>query len=153
MNQELQTLTTPNTHGSQAFVNQEKNMSDLAYKLLAFTGTDQWHRHSLNRDLIWTDGVDFFAREAEAYWFLDLVALGINGKEGIVPAVKADPGGFAVVLLRVRNESALIEAYDDIPGRCLYQERVEFTDCPEGDWKFYLVDDGDHVTLLLPSEY
>lgn len=125
----------------------------LAAQLSQFTGTDNWYRHPLNRKMVWTDGAEHFAEKAQARWFIDAVAIGANGHPGIVPAVQRDPGGFAVVLLHVKNDHALIEAFDDVPGRCLYSESIGWTDCPEGEWKFYCVDDGEHVVLMLPSEY
>lgn len=128
-------------------------MSNLALELDQFTGTDEWHRHPLNRKFVWTDGVQHFAEKAGAFWFLDLVALGVKGKPGIVPVVQREPGGFVVVFLHVKNDHALVDAFDDVPGRCLYSESIGWTDCPEGEWKFYLIDDVEYVTLLLPSEY
>lgn len=128
-------------------------MNNLAVQLKQYTGTEQYFRHGLNRRLVWTDGVQHFADKAGAFWFLDVVAIGTHGRPGIVPAVQRDPGGFAVVILHVKNDHALVEAYDDIPGRCLYSESIGWTDCPEGEWKFYLVDDVEYVTMMLPSEY
>ena len=126
---------------------------NLEAELKEFTGTELYHRHPLNPKLVWTDGVQHFAEKAGAFWFLDLVAIGANGHPGIVPAVQRDPGGFAVVFLHVKNDHALVEAFDDVPGRCIFTESIGWTDCPAGEWKFYLIDDMDHVTLLLPSEY
>lgn len=128
-------------------------MSNLAEQLNQFTGTERYFRHGLNPKLVWTEGVQHFADKAGAFWFLDLVAIGTNSRPGIVPAVQRDPGGFAVVCLHVKNEHALVEAFDDVPGRCLYSESVGWTDCPEGEWKFYLIDEENHVVMLLPSEY
>jgi hypothetical protein len=128
-------------------------MNNTAMDLNQFTGTEQWIRHPLNPKMLWTEGVDYFADKARAYWFIDLVALGIYGEPGIVSAMKKEKEGFAVVMLHVKNGKAMVEAFDDVPGRCLYHAGVDWTDCPEGEWKFYLVDDGEHVTLLLPGEY
>ena len=135
------------------------NSNTLQHELDTFTGTEHWYRHPLSRALIYTDGVKSFARKAGAYWFLDAVALGVYGRPGIVDAMRKQGEQFAVALLRVTGSEATLEArndydeHDDTIGRGIYHEDILFTDAPEGTWKFYLIDDGVHCTLLLPSEY
>jgi hypothetical protein len=40
-----------------------------------FTGSERWYRHSLNRNVLFTDGAKFVADGAAAYWLLDDIAL------------------------------------------------------------------------------
>jgi hypothetical protein len=44
--------------------------------LAQFTGTEQWHRHPLVRNILYTDGVQFVAQSGRAYWLIDEIALG-----------------------------------------------------------------------------
>ena len=124
-----------------------------------FHGTERWHRHPLNRRLLWTDGVEFFADKANAYWFIDAIALGVYGKRGPVPDAIPRKDSFGVVLLKSKKGRGSIEVRDDYDendntcGKRLWSAKLEFTDCSEGTWKFYLVDDGEHTVLMTPSEY
>lgn len=44
----------------------------LSADLKMFTGTEQWFRHPLSSNFLYTDGVKFFAEHCGggAYWFL-----------------------------------------------------------------------------------
>ena len=44
--------------------------SDLAQ----FTGSENYYRHSLNRKFMHTDGVNYLAEKAGAFWLVDLIA-------------------------------------------------------------------------------
>jgi hypothetical protein len=39
-----------------------------------FTGTEQWFRHSLARNILYTEGAQYVAETAGAYWLLDEIA-------------------------------------------------------------------------------
>lgn len=113
---------------------------DLKLSLQHFIGTETWWRHPINRNLLYTDGVKFFASNAGAYWFLDIVATELAPQQGQHP--------FMHITLRVKDEKANITVDN---GDCLilFEKKIGYTDCPEGDWEFYLTDN----VLLLPSEY
>lgn len=44
-------------------------------ELAQFTGTEKWYRHTLARNVHYTDGVLFVAERAGAYWLIDEIAL------------------------------------------------------------------------------
>lgn len=44
--------------------------------LRQFNGSENWYRHSLNRDILYTDGAQYVAEAGGAYWLLDEIALG-----------------------------------------------------------------------------
>lgn len=135
------------------------NTTDLQHELTQFTGTEKWHRHPLNPRVLHTDGVEHFAYKARAYWFIDAIALGIYGQPGPVPQAIPKKDSFGVVLLKSAGGKGSIEVRSDYDendescGKRLWFEALEFTDAPEGTWKFYLIDDGEHTVLLLPGEY
>lgn len=120
-----------------------KDTAELSSALIQFTGTEQWHRHGLNRHMLYTDGVEYFAEHAGggAYWFLDIVATEIFGMQKQHPFM-------TVKLVSESNKPTVI--VEDGNDNVLYTRAdIEYTDCPEGVWKFFLYDN----VLLLPSEY
>ena len=45
--------------------------SDLAQ----FTGSENWYRHGINRNVLYTDGAQHVAEHGGAYWLLDEIAI------------------------------------------------------------------------------
>jgi hypothetical protein len=43
--------------------------------LAQFTGSQNFYRHSLVREVLYTEGVEYVAETAGAYWLLDEIAL------------------------------------------------------------------------------
>ena len=39
-----------------------------------FTGSTQWFRHSFNRAVIYTEGLQFVAERGGAFWLIDAIA-------------------------------------------------------------------------------
>lgn len=123
--------------------------SDLAQ----FTGTENHYRHGLNRTVLYTDGVKFFAERAGggAYWFLDILATELNDirkTEGFL-SIKLDVKG--TLSANVHTAQVIV---DDGNGNVLHTKDIAFTDCPVGEWKFYMADAGGGLSvIMLPSEY
>ncbi len=119
-----------------------ENPIELKEALQQFIGTDEWTRHTLNREMLLTDGVRFFAENAGggAYWLTDIIAT------EVFPLLGQE--AFIHIKMIVADEAAVIIG-DDGNDNTLWQQRIEFTDCPQGEWHFYLKDN----VLLLPSEY
>lgn len=115
----------------------------LADALTRFCGTQKWFRHWLVSDMLYTEGVRFFAEqggEEGAYWFLDIVAT------EYFPMLRQEP--FLAIGLTSENGKAAISV-EDLDGRTLKEKKIEFTDLQPGHWPFYLKDN----VLLLPGEY
>jgi hypothetical protein len=51
------------------------NTADLAQ----FTGSEQWYRHRIVRDVLFTDGAKYVADAGGAYWLLDEIAFAQRG--------------------------------------------------------------------------
>ncbi|WP_367647233.1 DUF6876 family protein [Achromobacter animicus] len=49
----------------------------------------------------------------------------------------------------MEGSKATITVDDGRGNPPVYLRRIEFTDCPEGEWKFYFT----NRTIMLPSEY
>lgn len=120
--------------------NTKSSPSDIREALMQCTGTEYWYRHPLARDLLYTDGAKLFAEMAGAFWFLDIVAT------EILPFQKRQP--FIGVIMTVTDSKARITA-DDGNYNVFWSRDIDWTDCPEGKWTFYLTGN----TLLVPSEY
>jgi hypothetical protein len=84
--------------------------------------------------------VQYFADQAGAFWLLDIIATEVH------PLTKQYP--FMVITLTVADDKAKM-VVDDGDNNWIYQKNIEFTDCPDGEYRFYLVGD----VLMLPSEY
>lgn len=109
-----------------------------------FTGTDIWYRHPLNSEMFYTEGVQYFAEAGGAYWLLDIIAT------EIFQLLRKE--AFISIRVDVKDGKAKITADDGGKGDgpvLLYTRDIEYTDLPEGEWKFFLTND----VLLLPSEY
>ncbi|MGE5945478.1 MAG: DUF6876 family protein [Betaproteobacteria bacterium] len=119
---------------------QENQSARLKADLCAFIGTEQWHRHALNRHMLVTDGVKYFAETAGCYWFLDIVATEIFRIQATHP--------FMVIDLEVNDTKAIIRVSDGNDA-ALFNRHIHYTDAPDGLWRFYLTDN----VLLLPGEY
>ena len=114
----------------------------LSADLKMFTGTEQWFRHPLSSNFLYTDGVKFFAEHCGggAYWFLDILATELADLQ--------ETEDFMSITLDVVDSSAKITA-DDGNGNVLWTRNIDFTDAEVGTWKFFL----QNNVLLLPSEY
>ena len=114
----------------------------LSADLKMFTGTEQWFRHPLSSNFLYTDGVKFFAEHCGggALWFLDILATELADLQ--------ETEEFMSITLNVVDRSAKIIA-DDGNGNVLWTKVIDFTDAEEGIWKFFFTNN----VLLLPSEY
>ena len=65
--------------------------------LRQFTGTETWFRHQFMRHITYTEGVQFLAERAGAYWLLDDIIFG----QSTVAELKNEP--FQVWKLAVRK--------------------------------------------------
>ncbi len=111
-------------------------------ELNQFTGTEQWYRHSIARNVLYTDGAKHVAESAGAYWLLDEIAFAQS-----IRAVTAE--GFQVWKLKVSPNHSATLACEDGNSNIVFSKRIEFTDFPLDEIAFYFT---DHV-LMLPSEY
>ena len=110
-------------------------------ELNQFTGTEQYFKSNMFvPKMVHTDGVQYFCDKASAYWFLDKVALEYWKMLDVHP--------FMSIKLVVKNDEADIYVED---GDCnvIVKQFIPFTDCPEGEYSFFLTDN----VLMLTSEY
>jgi hypothetical protein len=118
--------------------------TNLHSELEQFTGTEQYYRPSLFSSMRVTDGVKYFIDQAGAYWFTDIVAT------EIMPKFKKYD--FVTVQLVALDSEAKIVAYDGDNKR-IFLKKIGYTDCPDGEYNFFMQDGGNFVVMMLPSEY
>jgi hypothetical protein len=119
-----------------------KTTAELKNALANFYGTDSYHFNPMYKRMLYTDGVKFFFENAGngAYWFSDILGtevMQVHKKEAFLHITLSSDGG-----------AGLIEV-DDGNDNILWSRTLDYTDCPDGDWHFYLVDN----VLMLTSEY
>jgi len=115
---------------------------DLA-DLSQFTGTEQWHRHGIVRDVLFTDGAKYVADQAGAYWLLDEIALAQRGSNRVAGEA------FQLWKLTVNADHTATLACEDGNGNAVYSKAIPYTDFPLPEIALYFTDG----VILLPSEY
>ena len=114
-----------------------------ANTLAQFTGSQNFYRHSLVREVLYTEGVQYVADAAGAHWLLDEIAL---AQRNIIPVNRED---FQVWDLKVDAAQAGVLTCGDGNGLEVYSKHIEFTDFPEPGIRFYYA----NWVIHLPSEY
>ncbi len=113
--------------------------SDLAQ----FTGSENWYRHGINRNVLYTDGAQHVAEHGGAYWLLDEIAI-------IQPYNKAVAAEeFQVWKLAVLPDRTATLTCDDGNGNIVFTKEIEYTDFPLDEITLYFANN----VVLLPSEY
>ncbi len=135
---------------------------DLKQELVGYTGGDQAYSHALNKRFFYTAGVRSFFQNAGngAYWLSDILASEPKIRAGV------ERDGFCVCVLRVDQGKAMLAVARDYSedaeeGNKLdgihYTRAIDYTDCPDGTWKFYLtwtqVGEAVGMMAMLPREY
>ena len=113
--------------------------------LAQFTGSEQWYRHGINRDVLFTEGAKFVADRGGAYWLLDTIAICQRHEK----KVAAEP--FQVWKLEVNkhlDESALLTC-EDGNGNKVYEKKIPYTDFPLDEITLWFANN----TIYLPSEH
>lgn len=123
-------------------------------ELNQFTGGLERYRHPLNRQVIYTPGIQHLAERAGACWLIDEIALTL-GSQAMAKRIAKDPraGEMLFWCLTVReNQSAILKAEID-QGVPILRKRIAFTDFPLDRIDLWTAFDGVHWTLYLPSEH
>lgn len=111
--------------------------------LRQFTGTTKWYRHGMFRFMTYTDGVQYVAENAGAYWLLDIV-----GSCQMLKEVKQESFQHWKLVVNREDDSAVVTC-DDGNGAIVYTQDIEWTDFPLDEMRFFYSSN----VLMLPSEY
>ena len=107
-----------------------------------FTGTENWYRHAIARNVLYTDGIKYLAERAGAYWLLDEIALAQS-----LPRIKAEPFQRWHLLVRPNHTARL--TCDDGNYNIRLSKEISFTDFPLDEIAIYLTGN----VIMLTSEY
>lgn len=119
---------------------------ELETSLAHFTGTDSYTRWSmLYPKFLLTDGALYLARNAEAFWLMDVIG---SYQRKLLRTGET----FQVWTLTVKNDEGVVIC-DDGNGKVLVRQRIPYTDFPLASIKLYASWDGSNLVILLPSEY
>ena len=111
--------------------------------LAGFTGTEQWYRHPIVKNTLYTDGIKYVAQKAGAYWLIDEITF-----QQYHPRIKNEE--FQVWTLKVDlEESTARLTCDDGNDPILLTKLIGYTDFPFGEIEIYMASN----VILLPNEY
>jgi len=111
--------------------------------LSQFTGTEQWYRHALNRNVLFTDGAKYVADEGNAYWLLDMIAI----SQAHDKRVSRQP--FQVWKLEVRPNGSATITVEDGNYNLLCTHELTYTDFPVPEMTLWF----SSYVIYLPSEH
>ena len=127
--------------------------------LNGFTGCDQWTRHWLNRNILYSEGMAYVAQNAGggAFWLLDAIASHEIANPELATLKQADPDFDFLHFwtLTVTNGSAVLECRADSDQPAVVIQEIPLTDFPLSELTIYAGNDGPGTAckLFLPSEY
>jgi len=114
--------------------------ADLTASLRQFSGTAQYFRNFTG--LLYTEGIQYLAEQAGAYWLIDLVG-------SYQPALREAPFQVWELTVDLENKTAIITAREDTDEPALVEQAIPYTDFPLPSFAFYCVDG----VMLLKNEY
>lgn len=120
--------------------------------LVAFVGSGDKFRGTFVRWILHTEGMQHVCTECQCFWLLDVVASHQTKR-----AVRAERFQLWRIERGKRNPSACtVTCRRDTNDKPVVTQRIPFTDFPfpeNGVFEFYAVHDGQHLTIMLKSEY
>lgn len=114
------------------------NTSEL--HLGEFTGTENWYRHALVKNMLYTDGVKYVIETCGAYWLLDIIAT------EYFPNLEKF-GGFLTIEMKSLGSTGRITVTDGNEN-ILKKRSIAFTNFPTGSVTFWM----ENNILYLPNE-
>jgi len=122
--------------------------TELRAQLAQFTASTTFTRHALVPQMLMTEGVTFLAQAAGAYWLTDAIGSYLLDKRA-----RSEP--FQVWRLNVdpQSSSATLKMTNGDHEVPIIAQQIDYTDFPLTDIELWLVAEGNHWVLLLPTEY
>jgi hypothetical protein len=93
-------------------------------ELPQYSGSEQWHRHGLVGNILFTDGAKYVADKAGAYWLLDEIALAQRFEKSVAAEE------FQLWRLTVKLDHTAVLAREDGNGVAVLSKPIPFTDFP-----------------------
>jgi hypothetical protein len=111
--------------------------------LMQFTGSEHWYRHAMVRDVLYTDGVQYVAETAGAYWLIDEITFAQHGNKRLAAEE------FQLWKLNVNPDRTATLTCEDGNGGVVFTKAIEYSDFPLAEITLYFL----NKTILLPGEY
>lgn len=109
-------------------------------------GANYFVRHWFRPSFQFSDGVEQVAA-AGCFWLLDILAT------EAADALRKSGEYMGFIEVDVAENKALITMTVDDDKPPVFSRHLEFTDMPDGKWKFFLADEVERFALILPTEY
>jgi hypothetical protein len=106
-------------------------------------GTEQYYRHALNRNVLFTDGAKYVADEGGAYWFLDEIALSQRSEKRL----RRQP--FQVWKLTVNADQSGTITVEEGNYHVLLRKKLDYTDFPAPEVILWF----SSYVIYLPAEH
>lgn len=114
-----------------------------AAELAAFTGSEAFYRHALSFGCVYTEGVQYLAEKASAYWLIDAI-LCPQKFEARLQLME-----FQVWTLTVGEDRSASLLCSDGDDQVICRQHIPWTDFPLTSVTLWFAND----TLYLPSEH
>ena len=124
--------------------------------LPGFTGTENWYRHLLN--INYTDGINFVAETAGAYWLIDIIASyqpELRKKVSAFTGEKGIPYQVWRLVVNLQDNTAVVTCHEDwseenpLEYPAIIRQEISYTDFPLTDFSCYC----EGNVILLRSEH
>lgn len=119
-------------------------------QLHQFSGSEQVYKHGTSKQIIYTEGIRYLAKEACCYWLLDEIALMI-----LPVLLKKHPDCFYLIKFVANADGTADIVAEDGNDNVYVKRYIELTDFPvkENLLRFYLCESDNAYCLMLPGEY
>lgn len=118
--------------------------NQLQEELNTFYGTESYYHLPTLPEMQYTDGVQYFAKVTETYWFITIVGtvgMKLHKKEKFIK--------IAFIVTNEENINIASIQFEDGNCKLLKEIVINYTHCPIGTWEFFLTNN----VLYLPTEY
>lgn len=109
-------------------------------------GANGFYRHWAARSFQYSDGVHDLT-ETGCAWLLDIIATEIPR----VMRKARQPHCIFTAHVSGSKAHLLLSHEDDAPP--IWEKHIDYTDMPDGDWSFEIVDEGERVAMCLITEH
>ena len=126
----------------------------LVQGMRGFTGGLGFYRHQFNRNIIYSEGVQYLAEEGQAYWLIDAIAsYYITSKMRSAMAQDERLESMHFWTLTVKDERGVLVAQADSGEPAFIKQKIPYTDFLLDEVRIWAGFDGRHWVLYLPSEH
>ena len=130
--------------------------SDRVQEVLnASIGTENYYRPFFYRNMVYTDGVKYFAEQCQAYWVIDVVN---SYMDKVIRNHKKTEEPYYFISLKVKDNKATFRIYREVDEKkkTVVRQDIYYTDLPNVELKFYLQlahEEPPIFCLMCPSEW